>query len=36
MLPALDVLKDVSADVPLVQSLHHGHHCVSLRVVQSR
>ena len=35
MLPALDVLKDVSADVALVQSLHDGHHRIGLRVVQS-
>ena len=35
MLPALDVLKDVPADVALVQALHHGHHRIGLRVVQS-
>ena len=35
VLPAADVFKDVTADVPLVQTLHNSNHGVGLRVVQS-
>ena len=36
MLPAADILKDVAADVLLMQPLHDRHHGVALGVVEAR